>query len=206
MPANKALLIGITGNIGSGKSSFCKFLEAEGKRIIYADDTAHKYFLKQKDNFVQRWGAGILEGGLVSRERIARIVFQNKEELDWLNSQIHPPVLKEFQEIAESSREAYLFFEIPLLFEAGLHECFDLIVMVKADVSTIIRRVMQRDNATRLEVIQRLKNQFPDNLKEKMSDRIIANNGSRMELKAAAKTLLKDIRELKPRNTKKPFI
>ncbi|MDD3535109.1 MAG: dephospho-CoA kinase [Candidatus Cloacimonetes bacterium] len=204
MPANKALIIGITGNIGTGKSTFCRILENKGYNVFYADKIAHNHLLELKDMWVKRWGEGVLENGEVKREKISEIVFNNPIELKWLNSQIHPRVLQDMQDLADNYPKKYLFLEIPLLYEAGLLECVDQIVLVLANTEEIIERVMKRDGSKREDILKRLEKQIPDSKKILLADYMVFNSGELEEMEWAADDLLRRLKKLKP-EPKKPF-
>jgi len=179
MPESKRpLLIGITGNIGSGKSSICRVIEQHGYSVIYADIIADKFLQTMTDTWVQRWGSDILSAGKADRAKIAAIVFQNPVERDFLNAQIHPQVLQEFQRIIEGSASSQLFFEIPLLFEAGFQDSFDYLILIKAEREAVLRRVKERDGADYEATLKRLAAQIPDSKKEDQVDLVIDNSGS----------------------------
>ena len=130
----KPLLIGITGNIGSGKSAFCNFLAANGLKVISADVVANQHLEDPaiKEALIKRYSTAILSPsnedngkGIINRKILADVVFSSEQETQYLNSLIHPLVLQDFQKIVEQSNEEALCFEVPLLFEANLQDCFD---------------------------------------------------------------------------------
>lgn len=194
MQANKRpLIIGITGNIGSGKSFFCSELESQHQIVVYADRIAQKYLLSLKDTWIRRWGTRVLNGTDLDRAEIARIVFNSAEERRYLNAQIHPLVLKELQDIVDTSSAKALFFEIPLLFEAGLQLCFDLLVLIQTDTDTIIQRVQTRDHSDAESIRKRLDAQIPDAEKAQLVDIVIDNSGSIEALRDAALKLIQSV-------------
>ncbi len=201
---SRPLLIGITGNIGSGKSSFCAYLEALGYRLLYADRLAQSHLYDLKDLWVQRWGKRILEGDQLNRAAIAEIVFDNPDERQWLNSQLHPLVLQDFQHEVEHSKEQYLFFEIPLLFEAGLEQCFDYLVLVCATQEAVLQRIMERDKSSEADILKRLRTQMPDSEKAARVDLIIDNSFSVDELYRHARYLAAKITGI-PHRVVSPF-
>lgn len=184
MQANKVtLLIGITGNIGSGKSTFCRLLEREGKKVFYADLVAAKYLELLKDVWVERWGEHVLREGALDKRQIAAIVFDDPIQLEYLNSRIHPLVLQEFQSIVESSLETELYFEIPLLFETSLQACFDFVILIKVDPEILIKRVAKRDRMRRQDIVKLLAAQMPDQQKAGLADLVIDNSGKEKALR-----------------------
>ncbi|HQM79812.1 MAG TPA: dephospho-CoA kinase [Candidatus Syntrophosphaera sp.] len=203
---SQPLLIGITGNIGSGKTAFCKLLEEQGLKVIYADDIAQQK-LNEPDALrmlIKRWGKGIIKNGKPQRDKIAEIVFNNKSELDFLNSIVHPKTLSALQQIVDNSSDKYLFFEIPLLFEAGLEQCFDYIILVRAPREIRINRLLQKGKETRQQIEARINAQIDDQDKIPLCDLVIDNSGDLNELKNQLDSLLTKLKEIKPKE-KIPF-
>ena len=198
----RPLLIGISGNIGSGKSSFCALLESFGMRVIYADKVAEKYLYDLQDVWVQRWGSGILSGGVPDKKKIASIVFDNEDERSYLNQRIHSLVLEDFQRSVETCEKDVLCFEIPLLYEVGLQDCFDYLVLISVWRDIALRRIARRDKSSDSEIIKRLEAQMPD--EGKHADLKIDNSGSRAKLEAQASSFIKSIPSLSYR-TLRPF-
>jgi dephospho-CoA kinase len=205
MPASKRpLLIGITGNIGSGKSTICKVLEEHGYTVIYADKIAAKYLQSMTDTWVERWGSSILSGGEPDHAKISRIVFAHPQERNFLNAQIHPRVLHEFQCIIDNSDSAQLFFEIPLLFEAELQDSFDYLILITAKRDVVLQRVKQRDKAEYEATLKRLAAQMPDSQKENRVDLVIDNSGSIEASQAQISEFLEGVSRI-PFRTVKPL-
>ena len=203
----RPLLIGITGNIGSGKSSFIKFILQQGYRVLFADTIA-KQKLDDPDVkaiLAKRWGDGILSDGAPDHHKIAEIVFQHEHEREYLNSLIHPLVLQDFQDIVATSQEQYLIFEIPLLFEAGLQACFDFICLITASEETRIQRLKERNPHDLDNQIRRLKAQLPESQKLALADLVIDNSGSLSELEARARNFCTMIPNI-PRRDVKAFL
>jgi len=198
----RPLLIGISGNIGSGKSSFCALLESSGLRVVYADRVAEKHLFDLQDVWVQRWGRGILSNGVPDKKKIAAIVFDNEEERSYLNQRIHRLVLQDFQRSVETCNETVLCFEIPLLYEVGLQDCFDYLVLISVRRDIALRRIAMRDKSSESEILKRLEAQMPD--ERKHADLMIDNSGSRAELEAQASRFIISIASLSYR-TVRPF-
>ncbi len=203
---SQPILIGITGNIGSGKTTFCNLLEEKGFKVIYADEIAQQQ-LNQPDTLktlIKRWGKGIVKNGQPQRDKIAEIVFNNKSELDFLNSIVHPKTLSALQQIVDNSTEKYLFFEIPLLFEAGLELCFDYIILIRAPREVSINRLLQKGKETREQIEARINAQIDDQDKIPLCDLVIDNSKDLIELNNQLNSLLSTLKDIKPKE-KIPF-
>lgn len=185
-PDNRPLVIGITGNIGSGKSSVSALIREMDYRVISADEVA-KSKLESPEamlSLMARWGADVVSQGKPDRNKIASIVFNNPDELVFLNSLIHPLVLREFATEVDKSGDAIIFFEVPLLFEAKLNACFDYIILVTASPQLRFKRLMQRDSLDSDDIQKRIDSQIDDSHKLKQVDIIIDNNSTLDELRS----------------------
>ncbi|MCB5234900.1 MAG: dephospho-CoA kinase [Candidatus Cloacimonetes bacterium] len=187
----KVVRIVITGNIGSGKSQFCQYLEELGESIVYADEIAREAFQEQSAIWIERWGRGILTNDIVDRKKVAEIVFKDSQELDFLNANTHPQTLARFEQISQNSSSDYVLFEVPLVFEAKITHLFDYIVLVTADRDLVLKRLALR-NPDELENMKlRLDSQMADTIKIDNSDLVIFNNDTKEALKAEAQRFLK---------------
>lgn len=188
------LKIVITGNIGSGKSLFCRYMEDFGQKVISADEVATKIFWEEEAKWRKRWGEAIMKDGKIERSLLAEIVFEDKEELAFLNGIIHPKVIKRFDAICRNSDKPYLIYEVPLLFEARLEALFDFIILVTAKRDLVLDRLKIRNPHNFENIQKRIKSQIADEEKINKSDLVVENNGSTEDLKEKAK----DIVELLP--------
>lgn len=209
----KPLLIGITGNIGSGKSAFCNFLAANGLKVISADAVANQHLEDPaiKEALIKRYSTAILSPsnedngkGIINRKILADIVFGSEEETQYLNSLIHPLVLQDFQRIVEQSNEEALCFEVPLLFEANLQDCFDYIVLISASLETRLMRLEKRGE-DRTKAQQRMLHQIPDTEKRFLVDLVIENDGDLLSLQKSAVSFIEKIPYL-PHKKVRPFV
>ncbi len=179
-------LIGVTGNIGSGKSTVCKIISSFGYPVISADDITGYAYNIAKDQLKTSFGEEIfLPNGDISKFALGEIVFKDKSKLAQLNTILHPLILDAmFTRALEIS--GTVFLEIPLLFECGLVDRFKEIWFVSADTDIKIQRVMSRNNLSYDDAIARLNSQNQnEELKRNQSHIIFLNNGSLDELKSA---------------------
>ena len=176
------LKIGITGGIGSGKSTVCKLFENFQIPVYYADDRA-KWLMNNKKSLkaalCASFGEAVYnEEGKLDRAYLANIVFNNKEKLDTLNSIVHPAVFEDGQkwQLEQQAKGApYTLKEAALLFETGSYKTLDKIIVVTAPEELRIKRVMQRDNTTKEAVLARMSKQMPQAEKEAKADFLVHN-------------------------------
>ncbi len=174
------LKIGITGGIGSGKSTVCKMFEIIGIPVFYAD-TESKKILYGDENIKQKiltaFGNSILDdAGLIDRKKLATIVFNNKAELENLNNILHPAVALHFENWVKQQNSAYVLKEAAILFESGAYKQVDNVIAIVAPLELKIKRTIGRDAITVEEVLARMKNQLTDEEKIKRSDFVIYND------------------------------
>jgi dephospho-CoA kinase len=179
-PSNRPLIIGITGNIGSGKSSFCRYLECFGKSVIYTDKLANKHLDDEAviSELVLKYGDSIIVKDTarpgINKATLADIVFNDKQNRLHLNSLLHPLVLADMQALVVKSSSKVLVFEVPLLFEANLSECFDFIVLITAPPDLRVQRIIER-GLTPSEARARIDSQMDDSYKITKSDIVVEN-------------------------------
>ena len=175
------LKVGITGGIGSGKTTVCRVFEVLGIPVFYADDAAksimHTDALLRED-IIEGFGKdSYTVNGDLDRAYIAAIVFSNKEQLDKLNALVHPAVFRAFESwVAEQKDVPYVLKEAALLFESDAYKMCDQSILVKSPEALKFERIMVRDQITLEEVRLRMDRQFSDEKKEKMADHLITNN------------------------------
>ncbi|MFO7660655.1 MAG: dephospho-CoA kinase [Candidatus Cloacimonadaceae bacterium] len=191
---NRPKVIGITGSIGSGKTTVCKIIEADYP-VFYADKIAHQVLEHKqvKKKLISRWGKSIIANDKLNRKAIADIVFNNQAELGYLNSVVHPVVLKSMQENVDKLNDKLIFFEIPLLFEADLRQCFDLVVLIIAKKQTRISRLQKRDHLSKNDIQNRINAQTEDEIKVKMADLVINNDGTLVQIQEKVKQFVNTI-------------
>ena len=176
--------IGITGGIGSGKTTVCKIFESLGIQVYYADDRAKVLMTENKklvDEIKKLIGdKSYFEDGSLNRQYIASVVFKNKNKLEQLNSLVHPAVAKDGILWQQSqSVVPYTLKEAALLIESGSFQALDYLITVWAPKETRIQRVIKRDNITRHEVEARIDKQIPEFEKLRLAQFVIINDGKK---------------------------
>lgn len=174
------MVVGLTGGIGSGKSTIVKmFSEFENIAIYIADDEAKKLMVtspKIKTQLITEFGEQVYINNKLNRAYLASIVFNNKEKLAILNAIVHPVVNEHLQNfIKENSNKNYILYENAILFENGSDSFCDKIITVTAPENVRIDRVIKRDNSTIENVKNRIKNQWNETKKTLQSNYLIEN-------------------------------
>ncbi|MEI6888991.1 MAG: dephospho-CoA kinase [Bacteroidales bacterium] len=175
------LRVGLSGNIGSGKSVVATLFSSLGIPVFHADEESKKLLkLPQSiDAIKDLFGNDVLENGLVSNKRLASIVFGNAGALQQLNRLMHPLVLKEFDTFTSTWAQApYVIMEAAIIFESGYAKDFDRIIHVSCPEELAIERVMKRDGVLKELVLDRIGHQLKNDDKARMSDFVIINDGS----------------------------
>jgi dephospho-CoA kinase len=176
------LKIGLTGNIGSGKSLVAKIFSVLGAPVYHADSESKKFLeFPSVRSEIERTFTDqvILPDGTVDRKMLATLVFSDPEKLKRLNALLHPLVIKDFSEwCLTQTSHPYIIHEAAIILESGLKNEFDKIVHVSCPADLAIERAMVRDKITREEVLKRMHFQYGDEKKAAMSDYIILNDGS----------------------------
>lgn len=178
------LKVGITGGIGSGKSTVCRIFEVLGIPVFYADAIAKQLMVKDMiliEGVKRAFGIeSYSEAGTLNNKHIAAIVFNNLAELEKLNALVHPAVFRAFDrwinEVPEST--PYILKEAALLFESASYKMCDTSILVTAPHEIKLERVTQRDGVTPEQVIARMDKQFTDEQKLKLADHRIVNDES----------------------------
>jgi dephospho-CoA kinase len=173
------LKIGLTGGIGSGKSTVAKVFETLSIPVYYADDAAKR--LMHEDAALQlkiqeQFGEAAYTNGQLNRKYIADIVFTSPEKLELLNSIVHPATLQDAERWMQQQTTPYAIKEAALIFESGAQEHLDYVIGVYAPTPLRIQRTMQRDGVTSDEVIARMDKQIDETIKMRLCDFVVTNN------------------------------
>ena len=180
---HQVIKAGITGGIGSGKSTVCKIFEKLGIPVYYADERA-KYLMQHEHHLIDEirktFGADIYDSGKLNRKLLAERVFNDSNKLKQLNALVHPAVFHDTEDWIEEQKALkvpYVLKEAALLIESGSYKSLDKLIVVTAPLEKRIDRVIDRDNSTREEIIARINHQLPDEEKIKLADYVIENSG-----------------------------
>lgn len=171
-------IIGLTGGIGSGKTTIANHFKAAGIPVYIADDQAR--ILMQSAEIIQEikstFGQIVFDDTILNRQKLAEIVFNNPEKLKQLNSIIHPAVKKHFANwVLNFKKEPFVIYEAAILFESGSYKNCDMIITVTAPIESRIQRVVKRDKTTPEQVLSRINTQWKDEQRILKSDFVIEN-------------------------------
>ncbi|HSH65105.1 MAG TPA: dephospho-CoA kinase [Bacteroidia bacterium] len=179
------LKIGITGGIGSGKTTVCKIFELLDVPVYYADDASkelllHDPFIKSK--ILTVFGEGVLgEDQFISRKKMAERVFENEKELNKLNEIMHPAVAKHFDNwLKKQEAFPYILKEAAIMFESNAYLQVDKVITVTAPVDIRVKRVMKRDGTKKEDILKRMNAQLSDEEKVKRSQFVIVNDNQKL--------------------------
>jgi dephospho-CoA kinase len=172
--------IGLTGGIGSGKSTVARILLAMGYPVYFSDDRA-KYLTDNNETIraglITLLGEHMYVNALLDRKALAAAIFSDDVLRQKVNDLIHPIVREDFDHWVALQKQPLVFNEAAILFETGASERFDAMVLVTAPEEIRVKRVMERDKCTREEVLRRIHNQWSDEHKKELADVVLSNDG-----------------------------
>ena len=174
------LRIGLSGGIGSGKSTVAGILAKMGYPVFYSDHEAKRLYDENpvlQKQLVDLFGPAIYRDGQINKAFLAQQLFSNAELKAQVTALVHPLVRKAFEVWAQQQVSDLVFNEAAILFETGAYKDFDATVLVTAPIETRIERVQKRDLISREAVLQRIVNQWPDSKKMNLTTYIITNDG-----------------------------
>ena len=189
------LKVGLTGGIGSGKSTASSILSKLGSYIFDADAEAKIILDSNKDvqnNIIEEYGSDVLDhDGIINKKKLAKVAFQDEDHQIILNSIIHPFVFKEldkqFNKISNQNKHASFIVDGALILESGLDQHLDSIVLIASLLKYRIERALKRGNLSREDILRRIDLQWTDEQKAEMADHTIYNNGTEKELEEEIK-------------------
>lgn len=205
LPSNvhQPLRIGLTGGIGSGKSTVAQVFTVLGIPVFYADAVAKQLMnthLPLRKQLVDLFGEATFEKDVLNTKHLSEKVFNNPHALQQLNAVVHPVTIGAAAEWFAAQNAPYVVKEAALLFEAGTSADLDLVIGVYAPQHLRIHRVMQRDGISREQVLQRIHRQIDENIKMKLCDVVLINDGQQLLLPQVVNvhnTLLQKLEALK---------
>jgi dephospho-CoA kinase len=174
------LKIGVTGGMGTGKSTVCRVFETLGVPVFYADAEAKRLLNESAEvqaKLKRIFGEEIFSGGMPDRKKIAAIVFHDRKKLDELNALLHPATIARSNEwFLQQENVPYAIKEAALIYEAGAEKQLDKVIVVTAPEELCIGRIVLRDYVTPDEVRARIRNQLPQDVKAARADFIVEND------------------------------
>ena len=177
------LRIGLTGGIGSGKTTVAHVFETLGIPVYYADTEAKRIMNEDadlKEAIIKNFGNASYKNGELDRAYLSQIVFNDSYKLDVLNSLVHPATIRDADLWMKNQNSPYVIKEAALLFESGAAGHLDFVIGVYAPPDMRIKRVMERDGVSREEILKRIKSQMDENIKMKLCDFVITNDESEL--------------------------
>jgi len=172
-------MIGLTGGIGSGKTTVAKIFATLGIPVFNADHAAKELMQKSpllKEKLILQFGSEVYQDGQLNKAYLSNIVFKDPYQLNLLNAIVHPASIQAAWDWADQQKAPYVIKEAALIFESNASEGLDQVIGVSAPLSLRIHRVMQRDLCTKADVEMRMRNQVSDSIKMKLCDWVINNN------------------------------
>tara|TARA_B100000989_G_scaffold254125_1_gene202747 strand:- start:306 stop:884 length:579 start_codon:yes stop_codon:yes gene_type:complete len=171
-------IVGLTGGIGSGKSTVLNEFKYLGIKTYSADNAAKTLINTDRaliDSIKKVFGNNIYKKNKLDTKQLSKTVFQDSDKLEVLNSIIHPAVLNDFDSFVRANDEIYIVKEVAIIFETKSEKAYDKIILVRAPLEERIKRVLSRDDTSRDEVINKIKNQVDDSSIIDKCDYIIDN-------------------------------
>ncbi|KAB1064305.1 dephospho-CoA kinase [Salibacter halophilus] len=187
------MIVGVTGGIGSGKSTVCRIFQSFGIPIYDADQRAKALYVESDDvkaAVIDLLGEKAYKNDKPDRDYIAKVVFDDKSKLEKLNGIIHPAVKKDFENWYHSQNTTYVIKEAAIMIESGSYKQCDKLILVTAPKELRIKRVVERDKVSAEEVEKRMSNQMTDDEKRAFCDYEILNDGKA--------SLIEQVRDIHP--------
>ena len=195
------LRIGLTGGIGSGKSTASQYCESLGAYVMNADIEA-KNLIDTKETvqheLISEFGTDIIDGtGKVNKQKLARVAFQDEDHLSRLNSVVHPYIYdlidQEFNRVLNTGKHGLFIVDGALIFESGYDAHLDYVIVVTAQLKHRMERALGHQILSREDILKRIKYQWPEEEKVNLADFVIHNDGTENELKQNVESLIKKL-------------
>lgn len=185
------LKVGLTGGLGSGKSTASKFFKSLGAFILDADSTAKKLIAndeKVKEELIKEFGTDIIDAtSIVDKKKLARVAFQDEDHQQRLNYVVHPHIHRAidicFDKTLDEGKHELFIVDAALIYESGYDAHLDYIIVVTAQLKHRMERAMNRNTLTRDEILKRIEFQWPEKEKTSLADFVVHNDGTEDDLK-----------------------
>lgn len=185
------LKVGLTGGLGSGKSTASKFFESMGAYILDADEAAKNLIdnsKKVQSELIKEFGTDIIDiSGKIDKKKLARIAFQDEDHQQRLNYVVHPHIHQEidkcFQKILDTGKHPLFIVDAALIYESGYDSHLDYVIVISAQLKHRMERALDRKTLSRDEILKRIEFQWPEEDKTNIADYVIHNDGTELELK-----------------------
>ena len=195
------LKVGLTGGIGSGKSTASRYFESLGAFVLDADEEV-KILITSNETvqyeLISEFGTDIIDGtGRVNKKKLARIAFQDEDHQQRLNSVVHPYIFnlidKEFNRVFNDKKHGVFIVDAALIYETGFDAHLDYVIVVTAHLKNRMERALGRETLSREEILKRVGFQWPEEEKVNMADFVVHNDGTEAELQKNIKSLIKKL-------------
>jgi dephospho-CoA kinase len=195
------LKVGLTGGIGSGKSTASRYLESLGAFVLDADEEAKKLITSNETvqhELISEFGTDIIDGtGRVNKKKLARIAFQDEDHQQRLNSVVHPYIFnlidKEFNRVFNDKKHGVFIVDAALIYETGFDAHLDYVIVVTAHLKNRMERALGRETLSREEILKRVDFQWPEEEKVNMADFVVHNDGAEAELQKNIESIIKKL-------------
>jgi len=195
------LKVGLTGGIGSGKSTASRYFESLGAFVLDADKEVKSLITSNETvqyELISEFGTDIIDGtGRVNKKKLARIAFQDEDHQQRLNSVVHPYIFnlidKEFNRVFNDKKHGVFIVDAALIYETGFDAHLDYVIVVTAHLKNRMERALGRKTLSREEILKRVGFQWPEEEKVNMADFVVHNDGTEAELQKKIESLIKKL-------------
>ncbi|MEK6891728.1 MAG: dephospho-CoA kinase [Nanoarchaeota archaeon] len=193
------MILGITGSIGSGKSTAARIFEKYGFKVINADELYHKISKPNKliyKKIVKEFGSGVIDNDkTINREKLKKIVLQDDKKLKKLNSITHPIIISEIKKSIKKNKNRNIIVDAPLLLESDARNLVDNIIVVKCDDKARIQRLLKKGKHSKEQIKKITKSQMPIEKKLKFADFVIDNSGDLKNLENQVRVIVNELNQ-----------